>query len=63
MIIATWKVECNVDCPYCDSRIDLYSEVRDSFEWLPSPGKTVEMDVEITCPKCETVFSIDGTQF
>lgn len=58
MIQANWRIQCNVECPYCDSYIDLYSDIQDSFEWLPSPGESVDIQVEIMCPKCSRDFTI-----
>lgn len=63
MITANWRIQCNVECPYCDNYIDLCSEINDSFEWLPSPGHTEDMDVEITCPKCKSDFNLQKIEY
>lgn len=62
MIVANWRIKCNVDCPYCDTLIDVYSEIKDSFEWLPAPGHSEDTDVEIECPKCLHYFSIQRVE-
>lgn len=63
MIQANWRIQCNVECPYCNGYIDLYRDITDSFEWLPKPGESCEIDVEITCPRCESDFNIQKVEF
>jgi uncharacterized Zn-finger protein len=62
MITANWRVKCNVTCPYCDEQIDIYNQVKESFEWLPSPGETAILETEIECPKCHRDFIIQKVE-
>lgn len=62
MITANWRIKCNVECPYCDGYIDLLEETN-SFKWLPSPGHTAELEVEITCPKCSRGFIVQKVEY
>lgn len=62
MIQANWRIQCNVECPYCERYIDLYNEVQDSFEWLPAPGNSEDIEVAITCPECNRDFSIQRVE-
>jgi uncharacterized Zn-finger protein len=62
MVIANWRIRCNVYCPYCDTIIDLYGEITDSFEFLPAPGHSEDIDAEIECPKCEREFYIQRVE-
>jgi uncharacterized Zn-finger protein len=63
MIQANWRIQCNVECPYCERYIDLVSEVQDSFEWLPWPGHSEDIEVEITCPKCNSDFTVQRVEY
>jgi DNA-directed RNA polymerase subunit RPC12/RpoP len=63
MITATWYIKCNVDCPYCDHRIDILNDIPDSFEILPHPGHSEEIDAEISCPKCRKRFTVQKVEY
>lgn len=62
MITANWRIKCTVECPYCDEYIDVYNEIQDSFEWLPSPGESSSVECEIECPKCKKDFIIQNIE-
>jgi uncharacterized Zn-finger protein len=62
MIAANWRIKCNVECPYCDEYIDVYNDIQDSFEFLPAPGHSEEIDAEINCPKCQRDFTIQKVE-
>jgi len=63
MITANWNIKCYVDCPYCNYYTNLLSEVNDSHEFLPAPGHSEEIEVEIKCPKCDRTYTIQNVEW
>ena len=60
---ATWRVEANINCPHCDDYFDVIGELTDSFEKLPNPYESADVDELITCPNCKEEFIIKDIEY
>lgn len=61
-IKATWNIELNCDCPFCEQHVDLldYPDFWDgrSIE-LGENGTDRAANVEVICPKCRRELVVD----
>jgi hypothetical protein len=60
----TWRIELNVNCPYCDEWLDLMNILVDEWEVMPRPGETRKnIDIQVACSKCKREFTIDSIEY
>lgn len=58
---ANWHVELNVECPHCETFIDLMNyDEKEAFDFCSTEK---DVDVEFCCPQCGQLFLIESTEF
>ena len=53
----------DVDCPECESSIDIREKVNDAGAWLPDRLSIPKCEIEVKCPDCETLFMVTQVDY
>lgn len=54
-------IECNVNCPYCDSYQDKFSDLHEYFE--NGEPRATDIEAEITCDDCKKTFIVEQINY
>ncbi len=62
---ASWNITLYVDCPHCKEYFDIMtcnSWTQGGYEGIETAQRE-DLDLEITCPKCEKDFLVDEAEY
>lgn len=62
-VTAEVYLSVDVDCPECESSIDIREKVNEAEAWLPNQLSIPKCEIEVKCPDCKTLFLVTQVDY